>query len=233
MSAEAFNQLRTQEQLGYIVQLGLVSLADSVIALSLKVRMLWLRYPFDAFSAVYLSALAVQVQSANASLTHLVTRTDAFLLKFREHLAGLSADAVAAKAAVLSSRILESDKTPGEEASRLWGPILSGTLEYHTSEATAAAVSQLSKADVIAFYDACVMPGGTLERRLAAGVYSTAPAVEPLGAAASQVLHGGGPSALPPPASPPVQASCWLVPSLLELGVGPRAELAEAAPPRQ
>ena len=37
MSTEAFNQLRTQEQLGYIVSLGLNVQADSVLALVLQV----------------------------------------------------------------------------------------------------------------------------------------------------------------------------------------------------
>lgn len=168
----------------------------------------------------------MQVQSANASVAHLVARANAFVLQFREHLDTLPAETVAAKAAVLVSRILESDKTPGDEASRLWGPILSGTLEYHASEATAAAVSQLTKADVLAVYDACIMPGGTLERRLAVGVYPTGPAATDAaaGVAAPPMLHGGGPFAVPPPHSPPLQASCWLVPPLVELAVGPRAQ---------
>ena len=170
----------------------------------------------------------MQVQSANASLAHLIARCDAFVSQFRDHLDALSPDAIYTKAAVLASRILESDKTPQDEAARLWGPVLSGVLDFHTSEATAAAVTRLSKEDILAFYDACLMPGGSLVRRLAAGIYASGAEMSSTCAASVAVgpqtppiavTHGGGPAMAPLATAvlPPARASCWLVPPLAEL----------------
>lgn len=231
MSTEAFNQLRTQEQLGYIVSLGLNVQADSVLALVLQVGL----YRLTRFSAhcddveSAGTCVTAQVQSANSSVAHLVARSDAFVSQFRGHLESLSADAISTKAAVLAARILESDKTPQDEAARLWGPVHSGLLDFHTSEATAAAVTRLSKGDVLAFYDACLMPGGSHLRRLAAGIY--APGAEKSSSLAATgnvegpqalpvvVSHGGGPASVPLAAvvPPPARASSWLVPPLAEL----------------
>ena len=129
---------------------------------------------------------------------------------------------------MLAARILESDKTPHDEAARLWSPVNSGLLDFHTAEATAAAVTRLSKGDVLAFYDACLMPGGSHVRRLAAGIYApgadkstfvaASGSVEGSPALPVVVSHGGGPASVPLAAAvpPPARASSWLVPPLAE-----------------
>ena len=159
----------------------------------------------------------MQIQSANSSVSHLVERTDAFVAKFGDHLAALSDDTFSSKAVVLAARLLESDKTPGDQARRMWGPILSGTFDFHTSEAIAAVVVRLNKADILSFFSSCIASKGSFLRQIYAGVYSVNVS---LGHTVS-ACHGGGPTAVPDKEpdglSPSRLSGSWLVPPLQEL----------------
>jgi secreted Zn-dependent insulinase-like peptidase len=236
MSAEAFNTLRTQEQLGYIVQSGISSVNGTVVTLSIKVwhcsylLRLGTRTNHSHTGTPHhhnhppSSSLLLQIQSSNSSVEHLVARIAAFVESFRAHLAALPPDVVTAKAAVLASQLLETDKTPGAEAERLWTPLRSGTMDFHSAEACAAAVRSLGIADVLALWDACVAPGSPCLRKITSGVYSTA--AMPSGGV-GVICHGGGPQAVPAGAAAngasggflpaAVHAGCWLVPPPHEL----------------
>ena len=197
VSQPAFDTLRTKEQLGYIVGAGSTLVAHGAVA-----------------------ALYVSVQSSNASVAHVEARIEAFLAAFRAQLAAMPETVVAERAQVLSDRLLESDKTQGAECSRLWDGVADDSLDWHGAETRAACIRELRQADLLAVWDACVMPGGALRRRLLSRVYAQVGG--PAGAAAASaaavaaeapaaggaagekvpaaVLHDGGPSAPPPSA---------------------------------
>jgi len=101
----AFNQLRTKEQLGYIVSCFLKSTAGGAIA------------------------LCVDIQSATTLPEVLEERFEAWLVLFREELEMMTPEVIAMEAEAVIAGMQERDQTLSQEISRYWGEIL-GTQEY-------------------------------------------------------------------------------------------------------
>lgn len=100
----AFDQLRTQEQLGYVVSTS-TRIAASAMALGIK------------------------IQSTRAPW-FLEERVEAFLEQFRDTLAGMSQDDFEAKKDGLIIKLLERPKNLYEETVSFWGQIREGYYDF-------------------------------------------------------------------------------------------------------
>jgi hypothetical protein len=132
------------------------------------------------------------------------SRIEAFAVSLRARLAAMTDEEVRSKGAILGDRLVEPDKTPSAEAGRMWSPVSFGGYGFHGSEKLGAAVRALGRDDLLAVWDACVMPGGNLVRKLVSRVYALRAAAGQAGAAGDAGggagMLGGGPAAVPPPA---------------------------------
>jgi insulysin len=121
-----FSSLRTDQQLGYVVALTNQTLRDR-------------------------GGLAFIVQSPVASAADLERATRAFLDNQRDVVANLAPEAFAAYQQGLITRLTERDKNLGERGRRLWGDLTLGITSFDSDAQIAAAVAELTLADVVAF----------------------------------------------------------------------------------
>ncbi len=125
-SEPAFDQLRTKEQLGYIVFSG---------------------FRPSATTMGYL----VLVQSERTP-DYLETRVDAFLLKFGNDLKNMTAEDFEGHRRSLINKRLEKLKNLESETGRLWGYIGSEYFDFHQVDHEVGILRQLTKADMESFY---------------------------------------------------------------------------------
>lgn len=122
----AFNQLRTKEQLGYVVWSGIRPAAVSM-------------------------GYRVLVQSARDT-EYLETRINAFLLKFKQELQDMSEEEFEGHKRSLISKRLEKLKNLNMETNRLWAYVSGEYLNFYQVEHDVAAIRQLTKDDIAQFY---------------------------------------------------------------------------------
>jgi len=147
----AFNQLRTIEQLGYVVFSGHVVHATN-------------------------EAFRVLIQSERTP-EHLEARIEHFLTTFRTTLADMpNSEFESHKGSVVSER-LERLKNLGEEGSRFWHHISSEIYHFQQRETDAAVLRTLSKADMLAFYDRFISPASATRAKLSVYLRAKAGAV--------------------------------------------------------
>lgn len=127
-----FDQLRTKEQLGYLVYSG--------------VRM-----------SIGQAGFHVIVQSERDS-DYLESRVDAFLEQLLRQVRSMSADEFEAHRRSLIHKRRESVKNLAEETSRFWRSIRSGYFDFLSRERDVAALEQLSQQDIVAFMEHFVCP---------------------------------------------------------------------------
>ena len=96
----AFNQLRTIEQLGYIVSVSARKTVGNA----------W--------------AMSIIVQGSSVSPETLEERIEAWLCSFRDELAAMSPEAVAKEGEAVVAQLMETDTKLSQEVSRAWGEIL-------------------------------------------------------------------------------------------------------------
>ncbi len=97
----AYNQLRTKEQLGYIVSCFTRKTAGSAVGLS------------------------VIVQSSTTKPIELEERVEAWLETFRQELADMSPNDLANEAAAIVAQLLERNMKLGDEIATAWGSVVS------------------------------------------------------------------------------------------------------------
>jgi len=123
----AYNQLRTQEQLGYIVSAFTRKTSGSAMGLS------------------------VVVQGSSSKPDEVEDRIENWLENFRNELAAMSADDVAKEAAAVVAMLLERNIRLGDEVATAWGSIVSTSslgsiynkppFDWHTQLAEALTVA--------------------------------------------------------------------------------------------
>ena len=138
-----FDELRTKQQLGYVVQAG----------------------PATRFGVEYIRFL---VQSSKVPAAELVRRTDAFLAAFVAGLAAMPADKFASNVKAVAVRRSESDKNVFAEGERLWGEVHSCALDFARATHEVRALFALTQEQVVGFFRDFVLPGGTRRRALIA-----------------------------------------------------------------
>ena len=139
----AFNQLRTVEQLGYLVWTG---------------------------SASHRGVLSFRViiQSADREPRLLEQRVEAFLAHFRTELVAMGDEAFGRHRAAVIARKQEKDKTLSGESNRHWGEISNGRGRFGKREEEVEVLRGLDKAQVVEWMDTNVGVGKGERRKLTA-----------------------------------------------------------------
>ncbi|TYZ68896.1 hypothetical protein PybrP1_010965 [[Pythium] brassicae (nom. inval.)] len=144
-----FHQLRTQEQLGYLVFSGVV------------------RFEGVAY-------FRVLVQSSVADPALLDQRVEVFVGGLRDALAALPRAAWATQVTAVVKALEEKPKRESEEAARCWREIANETYVFDRRQRVAALVAALQPSDLLAFYDAYLAPGGPQRSKLSVRLYGAA-----------------------------------------------------------
>jgi len=147
LSHPAYEQLRTKEQLGYIVNLGM-------------------RVDLGVIG------LRVIVQSAQHDAEYLDGRVEAFLRGVPALLERLGADEFENHRQALLTAKLEQPKTLRQESSIYWNEISQGTYDFERSERDAEVLRGLTKAEVLAFWHATFDAAAPARRKLSAQAFA-------------------------------------------------------------
>ena len=149
-SKAAFHRLRTELQLGYVVQCGVRSVNSC-------------------------RGLSVLIQSAVAEPASLEASIEDWLLRFRAETLEALTDAQFGEYQESVARNLEEPpKTLYQEASSIWPEIVEGSYRWRHALDLAAAVRRLSAAEIVRTFDERVAVGGSLRRKVASHYSSQA-----------------------------------------------------------
>ncbi|KAL4558067.1 hypothetical protein LXL04_036263 [Taraxacum kok-saghyz] len=144
----AFHQLRTVEQLGYITML---------------------RHRNDSG----IRGVQFVIQSTVKGPKHIESRVQAFLKMFETTLYEMPDDEFKSNVNALIAMKLEKHKNLREESGYFWREIQDGTLKFDRKDHEVVALKQLSKAELIAFFDEHIKAGAPQKKVLSVQVYST------------------------------------------------------------
>ena len=151
LSEPYFDVLRTQQQLGYIVNASV-------------------KHDYN------IQALRFIVQSSKVPAPELIVRTDAFLASFIQTLEDMPADKFAGHVRAVAIKRSEADKNLAAEANRLWEEVL-GMVDFSRASNEVDALFAINQKDFVQWYRENVAPGGSLRRAFAALIEKgTAPA---------------------------------------------------------
>ncbi|KAJ2077973.1 metalloprotease [Coemansia sp. RSA 988] len=140
MSIPFFDQLRTQEQLGYMVRCTWQATVDSYSSLGKKVGIL---------------TLAVQ---GNSNPEYVCLRIESFLLQFRTRLAAMSKKELEAN---ISACVIANQELPMKVASvakQTWQMILDNSYDFDHVRNTNLQLERLTMEDVLEFWDSFISP---------------------------------------------------------------------------
>ncbi|EXJ75396.1 insulysin [Cladophialophora psammophila CBS 110553] len=153
----AFDQLRTKEQLGYVVWSGIRPAAVTM-------------------------GYRVLIQSERDP-EYLETRINAFLLKFKSDLESMSDEEFEGHKRSLVNKRLEKLKNLDFETGRLWAYISGEYLNFYQVDRDVAVIRQLTKDDMRQFYAQYIDPESPMRRKLSihleAQASSTMPEISP------------------------------------------------------
>jgi len=150
-----FEELRTKQQLGYIVQAGMTE-------------------------AERVRGFTFAVQSTLLPPPQLEERIDTFLKQYRGTLAKLSPAELETNRKALSKKILDVDKTLNQQVGRFWSEIVNRRYDYDRPWQKSSRVLQVTREDLLDFYDRFIMPGSVTSRRLSTHVFQPKAAPETL-----------------------------------------------------
>jgi insulysin len=137
----AFDQLRTKEQLGYVVWSG--------------VR-----------PAATMMGYRILIQSER-NPEYLEGRCDAFMAKMRKYVEDMSSEDFEGHKRSLVTKRLERLKNLDSETSRLWGYISNEYFNFYQVDADVQAIRKLSKQDIVDFYAKFLAPDSATRAKLA------------------------------------------------------------------
>jgi insulysin len=123
-----YQALRTEAQLGYIVQAF-------------------------AFNVLDAPALGFSVQSNNHSVSDIVSRTEQFLSDYKNTLAQLPEATFAATKVGLIAQLTKEDKQLGDRAERYWAELDREAYDFDTRERLVAAIENLDKAALLRYFN--------------------------------------------------------------------------------
>jgi insulysin len=146
----AFDQLRTKEQLGYVVFSGA------------RTAMTTIGYRF-----------IIQSEKTPA---YLESRIDSFLVSFGETLKNMPETEFEGHKRSLITKRLEKLKNLDQESGRLWSHVDNEYLDFELVHHDAANIKLLTKADMIRFYQQFIHPSSPLRAKLAIHLKAQTPA---------------------------------------------------------
>ncbi|KAK9789047.1 hypothetical protein WJX73_010500 [Symbiochloris irregularis] len=138
-SQDAFTQLRTREQLGYLVSL-----------------FSWRQWAMHS--------LGVVVQASAFPAQHLDDRIEAFFEGFETQLKDMSQEEFNDQVEQLVQKKAEAPKYLRQQAEREWREIHDGTLRFDRVDQDIAALRKLTQADLLAFYQEHILNSDTRRR---------------------------------------------------------------------
>ena len=141
-----FKQLRTVEQLGYIVFSG----------------------PYRAEDIQHLRFI---IQSDKMSPEGLDERIELFVESFYSDIQQMEQNDFDKYKDAIRSKLLEKPKTPWEESMRYWRQITKTMYEFDLNEKTAAAVAGLSKQALLEFFQTYIAKNGSKRAKLSCQIY--------------------------------------------------------------
>ncbi|CAK9054355.1 unnamed protein product [Durusdinium trenchii] len=150
MKAPFYDSIRTQQQLGYIVQ----SQSDRI---------------------GNLARVLLIVQSSVRDPRGLLQAVDEFLVSFRAKLASLTDGQLQPFKASLKEELLRPDQRLASETGRWFGEIAGFQYNWRRREEEAALIGQISMKDLLQFYDERIAAGGSLRRRANTAVFANSP----------------------------------------------------------
>lgn len=145
----AFNQLRTEEQLGYIIHTGIKTSGDTV------------------------KGILILIQGDSFDPIHMDERIETFLVDFRSMIVDMTADEFKANSESVSSNMLEKNKNLGEESSKHWNVITNQTYNFRRLEQIAMHVKGLVKSDVLRLFDKYLLKSSPYRRKLSVQVFGS------------------------------------------------------------
>ena len=147
----AFNSLRTEEQLGYIVFTSVKTVADNV------------------------KSLMFLIQSDSYDPIHMNERIEHFLLHFRNViLMDMSEDDFMMNVSSLCDSMLEKSKNLSEETMKHWNVIQNRTYYFRRIHDIVQVIRTLQKVDVIRFFDHYILATSPFRRKLSIQLFGTA-----------------------------------------------------------
>lgn len=146
----AFNELRTEEQLGYLVHSGIHTGGNDIKGLLLLIQS-------DAYDPIHLDA-----------------RIDAFLERFRTTLVNMTDDDYAQNVNAVVNNFLEQNKNLGEESTRYWDAITKRNYMFQKYQHIADHVKVTTKMQVLIFWDRYITKGSPHRTKLGIQVFSKA-----------------------------------------------------------
>jgi insulysin len=138
----AFDELRTKEQLGYLVHSGLNKIGD-------------------------LLSVQVIIQSNHKDPPYLDQSIETFLINYREKLISLTQDELDTNKKSVCDELLEKYKNLNNETSAHWEEIKSGTYFFDRNKEIASYISNnITLNEVIEFYDSLFSYSSTTRRKM-------------------------------------------------------------------
>jgi len=147
LSERFYTELRTNQQLGYIVQ--------SAVTESEGVR-----------------GLVLTVQSNVVGPPEVEERMNTFLKDFRDVLATLAEEELDAYRVALATQSTDVDKRLAGQVSRFWSEIVTRRYDYSRPWTSARRLRGVTREGLLGFFDARIAPGASGHRRLATHVFA-------------------------------------------------------------
>eukprot|EP00535_Pseudo-nitzschia_heimii_P007247 CAMPEP_0197175956 /NCGR_PEP_ID=MMETSP1423-20130617/2022_1 /TAXON_ID=476441 /ORGANISM="Pseudo-nitzschia heimii, Strain UNC1101" /LENGTH=1096 /DNA_ID=CAMNT_0042625227 /DNA_START=65 /DNA_END=3355 /DNA_ORIENTATION=+ len=151
----AFNQLRTEEQLGYIVHSSVKTSGD------------------------HIKGFLVLIQSDSFNPYHVEERIEVFLANFRQRIVDMSESDFQTFVDTVVASFLEKNKNLGEESSRYWHVILNKTFDFSRYQKIADHVKKHTKLQVLRFYDKYIAANAPCRHKLCVHVVAKQHEEEP------------------------------------------------------
>lgn len=127
MGTKVFDQLRTKEQLGYVVQLGVLRKRDQ-------------------------AGIVFYIESATKKPAYLYSRLTQYLVKYKDILPTTSNEELATYKDSLISNLLRKPTSLSEESARYWSKIVDGSLRFDFNEAIAQQATSVALQDLVDYY---------------------------------------------------------------------------------
>ncbi|KAJ3205957.1 Insulinase (Peptidase M16), partial [Dinochytrium kinnereticum] len=145
-SEPCFDQLRTKEQLGYVVWCGIRS-------------------------TIFDWGFRFMVQSERDP-AFVEERIEKFIVKLRDIISDMSEEEYARNVETLSAKLLQTDKNQNEAFERIWTAIKYSGYQFYQGRKDAINVRSVTKQDLLAFFDERVARGSPLRRKLSVQIWS-------------------------------------------------------------
>jgi insulysin len=145
----AFNELRTNEQLGYIVHSSIKTNGDNIKSLLILIQS-------DSYDPIYMDS-----------------RIEAFLDRLREKIVTMEPEEFQKNISAVSQSLREKNKNIGEESNKYWHGMSTQSYLFRRLQLIADKVDITTKDQVIQFYDEYILKGGPKRSKLSVQVYAT------------------------------------------------------------